>query len=413
MVRDYRKDTTITQNFYDVYNVNTGTVYGSRVYRNKTHVRRLQYRDNIKQGSVSSSVPGFLKPTAYRGCFLTASPLSGGGKVRTYPGTTPKEWSFGGVGNTSDAGEKESIRLGLSGTSSQPYPKVSYNLESQAQTELLLKLNNQELDLGAFFADAMDTSNTIARLVTQIALALKFARRGNLYGALNALGLNPRKSRGGNLDLTDVYHFWLQYRYGFRPIVLDIHNAATAFQNRWDSQDRPPVLSAQRNLTEDVPKSKWATRWSGYAHRGINMKVYYTIDSEYMYQLNGLGLLNPAAIAWEAVTLSFVLDWLIPLGNSFKALSATAGCDFVAGYKTVWQRMSFEHRYRYPSYSYKPPGTGTKVLMGGQDPGVRVKGFAFTRTPITSWPKPRIYLNPRLNLTNLISAMSLLATVGR
>jgi hypothetical protein len=124
----------------------------------------------------------------------------------------------------------------------------------------------------------------------------------------------------------------------------------------------------------------------------------YRVSEPDMLRASSLGLLNPAALAYELVPLSFVFDYFFSVGNFLTGLGSTIGCEFVSGYETTFARAK-EVEY---TNDYYPPRRNT-----GHAPSHKVTAFAMERTALSSFPNPRIVMNTDLNLNQLSTIMAL------
>ena len=62
--------------------------------------------------------------------------------------------------------------------------------------------------------------------------------------------------------------------------------------------------------------------------------IWFYINDARLAWLSSLGILNLLGIVWEKVSFSFVVDWLLPVGNMFEGLMAFVGCSYMLGIVT-------------------------------------------------------------------------------
>lgn len=141
--------------------------------------------------------------------------------------------------------------------------------------------------------------------------------RGPVPGSVKHLPKRKRLANG-----------WLELQFGWLPIVSDVFGAASAFQQHLYNGQRVRKSSALREggfgdtstmSTHDHTRRAW--------EKGTNAtaSVSGCIRNTRVVQLNQLGLLNPAELAWDMMRFSFVVDWFVPIGPTLSALTAGAG----------------------------------------------------------------------------------------
>lgn len=67
----------------------------------------------------------------------------------------------------------------------------------------------------------------------------------------------------------------------------------------------------------------------------ITRTYYYTVENPLYRILSSVGLLNPAAIAWELVPLSFVFDWFYNIGDFLERQTADTGLTPLKAWETI------------------------------------------------------------------------------
>lgn len=77
------------------------------------------------------------------------------------------------------------------------------------------------------------------------------------------------------------------------------------------------------------------------------------VENPNLHRATTLGLTNPAAIAWELVPFSFVVDWFIPIGNFLNSWTDFLGLRFEDSYNTRYVKVE---NLRLYNGSGVPPG---------------------------------------------------------
>lgn len=206
------------------------------------------------------------------------------------------------------------------------------NLVTQCINKALDKFYDQldeQAMLAVNYAERKQASAMMAARLFQLARFGRALRKFDLVTAAKSLGLDPnsgiptvyrkgQKPRGwSNAKARSkiVANAWLEFHFGWEPVVKDIFHAIQVLQ--------APMTGKTFWVDATLPiKFSWrlktgATSYLREAEGFVNVKVGSTLavtDSN-AYMANRLGLTNPAAWAWELIPFSFVVDWFATVGN--------------------------------------------------------------------------------------------------
>lgn len=320
---------------------------------------------------------------------------------------------------------------------------------AESSNKLLQKLNTAKASTLTSAAEFDKTAQMVAGNAKRIVEALRALRRFDAVGLSKALGITTthrqvkRMSRlktrwelnSGETDLISrgrkityreqfertIYkprscykdffgNAWLEYSYGWKPLLSDIHSHAEAAAN---------IMLERQNIVlveSATAERKWArvrrtnqneSRYNAdktSIEARVTTKVRFTRENLGALQI--LGLTNPLLVAWELVPFSFVVDWFLPIGNAIENMSATDGLTFHSGYvstKVIEETESIVRSYDGP-ISYNggqrfPSGSGI----------ARTKNVRFSRDLLNSFPKPALpsFKDPR-SFSHAGSAIALL-----
>lgn len=278
-------------------------------------------------------------------------------------------------------------------------PDVSVNMENRAITEALNKLQDGKMEVLVSIAEARESIDFIASSVGRIVRSFQAARKRRWNQAFRILsGSKPGKNSvnaGGN---------WLSYQYAVLPLLGDIQGAfALVHQGLKDV----PVLRARRLVSGPYGLPPFPAHFvryevAGKCDVGVEVCLEARLTNPIISLLGQMGLYNPFAVAWELVPYSFVIDWLIPIGNTLSALTATQGLQFHDGYIN-WKLVS--------DFTWK--GVNIVPLQGGTLPGGRVEAVAQWRRSLIDFPSPRLYIKSPFSTSHVLSAIALLAQIRR
>lgn len=369
--------------------------------------QRFKYKDG------SERVSDGVRPTAY----FTGSASSSGStreNNKAYhlydDGSTVHKVTTGGRTSIEDGNV---IWLYNSHIGVSPYKKfvLKHAMTSKfsgLENRLLDKIDNQAHDLGAIIAESGETSKYILSRGVQIAKFASSLISGNIPGALRAVGLSSdqirrrvkkaRREGRGMHAASSLSAAWLEYNFAIRPLVGDINVATALYQD-------PHMVLSKINLTvtaservsdlrkfRNIVNSGDTIRYNCEANR--RMSVTYSIVDASKVADRALGLNAPSASAWELVPFSWVIDYVVNVGEFLRLRHTTDGLAFSHGY--VSTKVTQKTNYTY-SKSFNH--TSGKTRYSNQRT-TRMRGNVafYERDPIYSFPTPSIRLDPSVSL---------------
>lgn len=222
----------------------------------------------------------------------------------------------------------------------QPWEHATYQgikdlVYKKAYNRLMAEVSVANAQLGATLGERHQAMKMISGRVKQLtsaALALKNFNLTKFVEVLQVKRKTVRESFTGRAKkwrstASDMGGVWLEYSYGWKPLVEDIYNAHQVLQQRPPSKvvkGRARGI-AQFTQTDSLPHQVLTTVYRWTVRRLIQMHI--SIGNSTLWQANELGLTNPAAVAWELVPFSFVVDWFLPVGAYLQSLTDFVGLD--------------------------------------------------------------------------------------
>lgn len=280
------------------------------------------------------------------------------------------------------------FNAGPSPVATSPYV---INTKAKALTKALSDLASNKAGMGENLAQLSSTVDSLAMVgndVLNIVRALRGLRRGRVKDILN-LNVKSLKRlvRERKVDRR-VASYWLTYWYGFKPLYSDGAGLIEIIKDLYD-----PVLlvhgrgrafeAGHANYTAPSPDSYFTPITEvhdQYDYRCMcNLTGKVRKHGEVVRALNRAGLVNPVSLIWELIPFSFVVDWVVPVGETLAALSAPIGLDFVGGSFTErWERDALIIAH-------------SSAVMTGTPAMSAVRSFGFNRTIYGAFPKPQFY----------------------
>lgn len=266
------------------------------------------------------------------------------------------------------------------------------NTRNTSITKALNDLGQSKANVGEALATARQTADLFVDAAWTLLKFVRDARNGRLIWELRNLNvkkiLNAAKS--GAIPKT-VANRWLQFHYGWKPLAQDVHGLWELLNEQLGT---PALLVHGRGRGEwfweestEIPSTTVnpCMKLDMSATFQSQVSVTGQVDSLQIFRtVNQAGLVNPAALAWELIPFSFVVDWVVPIGNVLTALSATAGLNFVGGHRTE-------------RYEHSVTGTvsGSSILGDPtRPPSTEFRAFGFDRYKYAGFPLPVPYVKP-------------------
>jgi hypothetical protein len=234
--------------------------------------------------------------------------------------------------------------VGVWGTFSSYVPDdfTSFEVRS-ANDEAVGKALGRAKDQTANWAENLATSKQsykmITGLMTRVIKAYRAARQGNFARAASHLGVSLSGPNRRDRQTGSLASGWLELQYGWLPLLSDIFATVTAIQ-QYQAKKAPLI-----RVSATVARDKSRTGTSNFGNRlttlvyetKLTSKVilYFRLENEDLRTVAQMGITNPVALAWELLPFSFVLDWLLPIGNYLSNLDSTLGLIYVKGGVTV------------------------------------------------------------------------------
>lgn len=403
-----------------------------------TNVTRITlHKERPQTGSSTKDAYGFRKPTAFRAYVVSQvndrpyeykASLSAFGSPTTY------------FGDLSGLPQSDSIYDGCAGAGH--FPRVGTNQRNRATTEALNKVKDSEYSFGEDIAELDSTLQMLAAALKRAVTALVAIRQKNWRKAADALtGTSSTTYRPKRKPLTGpttamdrarhkrtgelrnaiaedmkrrrkgsaadaISSNWLEYQYGWAPL-LQLISALRAQAAQEAALAKMPLMTVKHTVVDNDslpgrPGNYGLWSVSGHIKNIVFVRLDYRVTDNNLATLDSLGLANPLALAWNLAPLSFVVDWLIPVGNTLQGLTAGWGISYVSGSRT--ETTLAELQYQYVSQPYYKGGSPRKCGL---------KSLATQRVVLPSLPLPRLYVKSPFTFTRLATTLALLHQLRR
>lgn len=345
------------------------------------HDRRYYY---TSLGDYSAYKAGYVQDLKGSARYSGSSPWYENQVFRS-SGNAPPQWGNPGSGV---------YPAQLYGQFCAPPDQVRQSLYNRAYARMRDKIQDGST-LGTTIAEGRESLELIAQRGTSVLRALRKLRRGQPKAFAYELLVPPHQRRNGKYSTKHwLSGHWLEYWLGVAPTIADIEKSIKVL-------GRDPSAQRVKAAAFDQYKYSWGslapTIWPPY-HRADckameGLWVQVGINNPNTQLAAQLGLLNPVAIAWELVPLSFVANWFYDVGSFLNSMDTFYG-------------LNIEDAGRFSKYDYN----GMELAdTGGLRVSATYNGYRFRREKVTSFPLPRPVLElPHLSWSRAATSISLL-----
>lgn len=280
--------------------------------------------------------------------------------------------------------------------------RIPAEFSVRSDNKLLDRLASQELSIGPMVAELSETVSYFSQKAQSVARFAISIKTGNYSRALRQTGISKkrwnrfrRRSIGSATRRSSeaIAARWLEYGFAIVPTLKDLEALANAHHI-------PKKLNAILSLTTYGKASINESfddlyDYSSYyveATDKINYNYTGTVRTSCTYRVNNydviaqkaLGLHAKTPLLWEVTPFSWLIDYVVGIGDYLSRLSATDGLTFVHGYRSLLCNLNTKV---------------TKIEVGSWD-YLQKKSFlvregtyasrGYVRTLMGSFPKPQL-----------------------
>lgn len=203
--------------------------------------------------------------------------------------------------------------------------------QNQARERFKSELGDTASWGAAIAAEWRGSTEMIGKRALQLYRFTSALRKGRFRAAATALGVVDRvsmKKKRKHMKSKDYGALWLEYSYGWAPLVSDIYTGVQVLDaplpgRTVKGRARRKIRIQYRNPPSGV--------WYGLQTYDLDSKCQIIADvsvtNPNLYLSNQLGLVNPAMWVLEGIPFSFVVDWFSNLSSYVAQLTDFVGCD--------------------------------------------------------------------------------------
>lgn len=304
------------------------------------------------------------------------------------------------------------------------------NADALARTEFLNKLGDisgkDKVQLGVMLGEVRETIGMAHELSTALISGIRSVAKtvnrspqqvSKILDSVRKLGIRETANRllkGDTQALERMVQAWLVVQFGIKPLAYDVYDASVYMQAELAKTDNYLTV-AVRAGAEDVAEEE--VHVSGIGFNGNTFDLYHTIrySARYHYACQydipttttlaeDLGLYNPAVIAWELLRFSWLIDYVVGIGDWLRSSMAAQHTKFLEGTQSVVLETML--------LSWRAVGvTGVEMQGLGSAPLVNLKQFK--RTVLNHGVMPSLLpgVKVHLGLSQLANSLAALTTL--
>lgn len=256
-----------------------------------------------------------------------------------------------------------------------PMSDTSQPSLANVKNAALGKLKGQQLNVIMLLKERKETLTGIHDRLKWLLTSVNAARKGDLIKSARSLrrfwrsrtpGVVNRYKAANDKVGKPLANMWLELQFLHMQVMADTDGLMS------ELTAKPKVgfvhgRSGLENEVSDFVYDKGRYTWSGWGDfkfkRTIKSVSYAQIsampDLEFLTSFSRLGITNPLYVLWDSVPLSFVADWVIPIGKYLNAWDALVGMKFKGAHVGTIKQQTVEF------ISHTHPDKGGSVLETG------------------------------------------------
>jgi hypothetical protein len=286
------------------------------------------------------------------------------------------------------------------------WTSVTSGLANAVKLKALVKIADAKVNVAVAFAEASKTSDLILDAARRIDKAYRAFRRGDLKTVAQTLNITPKR----------LHKSWLEYKYGWMPLLMDVKGAAEFFAQQHVVRSPRFQVSATEEVHVIFPFNTTYAAFGGgqgtyerqfNCYRKVRVKIWCELSSPRLTELQQIGLTNPLLVAWELVPFSFVFDWFISVGDWLTGLTALQGVTIRRAMFSTQDSIGWNLNVKKTRYQSTFPVLGNIYVDDAWTVAMSFRGY--TREPLVLNPL-ELYppVKGTLNFSKLVTGLALI-----
>lgn len=265
--------------------------------------------------------------------------------------------------------------------------------------QAVIKARNNVADRAASFAEsfaeAKQTVQSLGAMAKSLDNFLVAASKKNWKQAARSIGVKPgsyqyrktvRRLQGA---AGTVGNAWLGFNFGIAPIISDMVSTCILLGGEWSFRvTGSTVLITSKGRTQ-VPQLGALGFQPGTVHwvlnqqinSGVQCRLDYELDSKLLAGFAKFGVSDVVQLGWALVPHSYLVDFVLPVSEVLKSLTATMGLTYKGGSATRFCQIDRSST----DCHFVPSGSR---LVSATFLDARVKGRKMIRETFETEPNP-------------------------
>lgn len=276
-------------------------------------------------------------------------------------------------------------------------PKLAFHADfAKTDLKMLTRLHQRKMNIGVALGECLESARFLTGIVRDLTYGLIAIKKGKWKKGLYRLGITKDMLRSPTLS-----ERWLATQFAVKPLMGDAYDAFQLHRKKLQDLDLF-FVDASCSDTQKVEKNHDIfAKTSGAYPESIREHSFYEgslrtrskvrgrISDPELIAAKAMGLDNPYEIIWELTPFSFVIDWIIPIGDVIKAWQGTKGLSFVSGFRSAKLALSYNSIYSSSNLSQSGPQRTRYFYETYKKNHGTFLGYS--RKIMTEFPVPRLY----------------------
>lgn len=300
---------------------------------------------------------------------------------------------------------------GFMAVASRPISLITMQERERTLVDLLNNVGDQKWSMGQALIEGREAVSLIGKTANTLARAFNLAKRKRFKQMAKTLGVQPIKLKSTSKDAASA---WIQYSFAWVPLVEDMAYAALYLGGHLDNEKFLIMARAKKSRSSVSTKTGAGSLSSGSqvhtftwneeakATTDLKMSLYYEVDRKGLRDLAEIGIVG-LSTPWAVMPHSYLVDWVLPIGDILAALDATIGLTYLGGSYTTFSKNEVFRTQK----DFTRVGRGvleSSIILWNPAVNFDMERTVYKTNPI---PIPVYYKNP-LDPWKTVMAISLL-----
>jgi len=293
-----------------------------------------------------------------------------------------------------------------------PIKSTGYSTEhgdyTQANNKMLERLYQNQIDFGTMVAELTETVPYLVSKVKNTALALKAIKKGRWHKALRHFGIDKKQFRSKTKTIKKGASLFIEYRFAIAPTLNDINSVMDLHKGTYKKQHAFTFsVKGKHKETRDYNASNTVyplrtTTVKRTGQRTMRVKVHGSITDMDKVRDKAFGIDSLAGPIWQIMPWSWVVDYVVNIGDYISLLSATKGTAFLNGYQST--RTICEASHEVDQVYSRPENRFSETIISKHICNGYVRGI------LTAYPVPKLeVVLPNISLRQVSNLTAVLA----